>query len=347
MRQIGITIALWLVPAVLFAQREDQVFLTKGAPARGNIPAETGMTPDKVILETNVSPRQIEVSEIVRITFKDEPTELNAGRNQVIQKNYNQALTDLKKLDGQKIERAYVRQDVEFYKALCLCRLALSEGGDKKAAAEAMRAFVSKAPKSYHFYEAAELLGDVAMASGNYADAAKYYGPVGLAAAPWADYQMRANNASGRALVGEKQFDQALEKFKAVASSELATPEAVRQKNLAHVGRAVCLAETGKVEEAMTLLQDLINKNDPQDVVLFARLYNAQGRCYLKQNKPKDAVMAYLHTDVLFYADADAHAEALFHLSKLWGNINKSDRAVAARNTLRERYAGSVWAGLE
>ena len=80
---------------------------------------------------------------------------------------------------------------------------------------------------------------------------------------------------------------------------------------------------------------------------MIARLYNALGRCYLKQNKPKDAVMAYLHTDVLFYADADAHAEALFHLSKLWSDINKSDRAVAARNTLRERYAGSVWAGLE
>ncbi len=346
MRLIALAMLVLLIsPAALLAQKEDQVFLAKGTPGRGTIPADTGITRDKVTLETKTGSREIQVNEIVRITFSDEPTDLNTGRNQVIQKNYNQALTDLKKLDGQKIDRAHVRQDIEFYKALCLCRLALSEGGDRKAAADAMLAFVSKAPQSFHFYEAAELLGDVAMASGKYADAAKYYG--GLAAAPWADYQMRANNSTGRAMIGEKQFDQALEKFKAVASSELATPEAARQKNLAQVGRAVCLAETEKVEEALTLVQDMISKNDPQDLVLFARLYNALGRCYLKQNKPKDAVMAYLHTDVLFYSDADAHAEALFHLSKLWTDVNKSDRAVAARNMLRERYAGSVWAGLE
>src|SRR4029079_9823362 len=157
----------------------------------------------------------------------------------------------------------------------------------------------------------------------------------------------RANIASGRALIGEKQYDQALDKFKAVLGSGESTTEAVRQKNLATVGRAICLAETGKVDEAVTILKDLIDKNDPQDAVLFARLYNALGRCYLKQNKPKDAVLAFLHTDMLYQADADAHAEALYYLSKHWTDINKADRANAAKNTLRERYAGSVWATRE
>jgi tetratricopeptide (TPR) repeat protein len=339
-------IGMLLLPAAVFAQREDQVFAAKGA-TRGNIAAEIGMTRDKVTIDTSVNTRQIDVNEITRITFKDEPSELNLGRMQAIQKNYNQALADLKKVDGQKIERAYVRQDLEFYRALCLCKLALNEGGDKKAATDAMRAFVSKAPQSYHFYEAAEVLGDVAMAAGNYADAARYYGSTGLGAAPWGDYQMRANNACGRALIGEGQFDQALEKFKAVVNSDLSTPEAVRQKNLAQAGRAICLAETGKVDEAISLVQDVIDKTDTQDSLLFARLYNALGRCYLKQNKPKDAVMAFLHTDMLFHADADAHAEALYYLSKHWTDINKADRAIAARNMLRERYAGSVWATRE
>lgn len=324
----------------------DQIFPVKGTPSRGTIQTD-GMTHDKVALDMSGISRPFEVNEIVRITFAGEPQELVAGRNNFLQKNYNQALVDLKKLDGQKIDRAFIRQDIEFYKAASLCRLALSEGGDKSTASNTLYNFVKSAPQTYHFYEAAEMLGDLAMASGKWADAAKFYGPTGLAGAPWADYQLRANNATGRAHIGEKQYDQALEKFKAVLSSDLSTPEAVRQKNLANVGKAVCLAETGKVDEAVTLLKDLIDKNDPQDAVLFARAYNALGRCYLKQNKAKDAVLALLHTDVLFYSDADAHAEALYHLSKLWSDVNKSDRAVAARNTLRERYAGSIWATQE
>jgi tetratricopeptide (TPR) repeat protein len=340
-----IVAAVALTPSEAIAQRSlDQVFLTKGAPARGDIP-DNGMTRDKVMLETTGNAREIAVNDIVRITFKEEPAELNAARTSVLQKNYNQALTDLKKLDGQKIDREFIRQDIDFYRALSLARLAMSEGGDKAAAAEATRRFATSAPQNYHFYEAAEVLGDLAMASGKWADAAKFYGPI--TTAPWPDYQMRANNAQGRALIGEKKFDEALEKFKAVLGMELATPEALKQKNFAQVGRAICVAETGNPQEAITALQDLINKNDAQDTALFARAYNALGRCYLKLDKPKDALLALLHTDTLFYADSEAHAEALYHLSKLWTTVNKSDRGVAARNTLRERYAGSVWATLD
>src|SRR5689334_18240415 len=89
-----------LIASRALAQRDtDQVYLPKGAPARGSITPD-GMTHDKVTIEQAGGPRQIEVNEIVRITFAAEPTELVAGRNNVLQKNYNQALAELKKLDG-------------------------------------------------------------------------------------------------------------------------------------------------------------------------------------------------------------------------------------------------------
>lgn len=321
----------------------DQVFLVRGTPVRGKV---VEVARDHVTLEvTGGTTRQIAVPEIVRISFANEPVDLNAARAVILQRNYNQALTELRKLEGRKIDQELVRQDAEYYKALVLCKLAMGEGGDKAAASEAMLAFVRAAPQSWHFYEAAETLGDLAMSSGKYADAAKYYGP--LASAPWPEYQLRGQIAVGRALIGDRQFDEALAKFEAVLASELSTAEGLRQKSLAQVGKAVCLAEKGQADAGIALLQELIQKNDPQDTQLFARIYNALGRCYLKQNKPKDAVLALLHTDLLFYQDPDAHAEALYHLSRLWGDLNKSDRALAARSTLRERYAGSVWATLE
>src|SRR3954452_7918256 len=107
MGKLTLAVIVWALVAMPLLAQRDQVFLAKGTPARGSIPDDGGMTRDKVTIDVATTPRQIQVNDIVRITFKDEPTDLNAGRTQVIQKNYNQALADLKKLDGQKIDRAY------------------------------------------------------------------------------------------------------------------------------------------------------------------------------------------------------------------------------------------------
>jgi tetratricopeptide (TPR) repeat protein len=303
------------------------------------------MTKEAVTLDMSGIARPFPVNEIVRVTFIGEPTELGSARNAITQRNYRVALQELQKIAGQPQDNPFVAADVAYYKALATARLAMTEGGDKPAALKALFEWVRSNPNNYHFYQAAEVLGDLAVATGDYAEAAKYYG--GLSLAPWGDYQMRGNNAVGRALVSEKKFADALTKFDAVIASDLSTPEASEQKQLASVGRAVCLAETGKPDEGLAILNDIIAKNDPAEVALFARAYNALGNCYLKVNRPKDALRAFLFTDILFYADAESHAEALYRLSKLWNDVNRSDRAVQARNTLRERYAGSIWASQE
>src|SRR5947209_19767772 len=74
----------------------DQVFLAKGTPTRGFI---TEMTRDQVTIEAMSVPRHFKVYEISRITFQEEPSELNAARTAVLQKNYNQALRELRKLE--------------------------------------------------------------------------------------------------------------------------------------------------------------------------------------------------------------------------------------------------------
>jgi tetratricopeptide (TPR) repeat protein len=332
----------WISSAGTALAQADQVFLSKGAPNRGEI---TQMTKDEVTIEVSGVARQLPVNEILRVTFEGEPSELGNARNAVTQRNYSLALQELKKLDAQPQDSKFVAADVAFYKALCTARLAMTEGGDKPAASKALHDWARANPNNYHFYQAAEVLGDLAAASGEYDAAARFYG--GLAGAPWGDYQMRGNNAAGRALVAEKKFPEAQAKFDAVLASELSTPESLEQKQLATVGKAVCLAETGQAEQGLAMLSDVIAKNDPKEVALFARSYNALGNVYLKMNRPKDALRAFLFTDILFYADAESHAEALYRLSKLWNDVNKSERAVQARNTLRERYPGTVWASLQ
>ena len=91
-------------------------------------------------------------------------------------------------------------------------------------------------------------------------------------------------------------------------------------------------------------VKKLIAENDTADTELFGRAYNALGDCLQRSNKPKDALMAYLHVDILFYGDSETHAEALYQLSKLWQVAKNQDRAAVAGNLLKQRYAGSVWA---
>ena len=145
-------------------------------------------------------------------------------------------------------------------------------------------------------------------------------------------------------MVSLGQFAEAQQKFNAIIAASESTPETQRQKSLARVGLARCQAETASVDQAIQTLEEIISKGDESDGELFGRTYNALGHCLLKKQQPRDALMAFLHVDVLFFSEADVHAEALYNLANLWESIKKPDRAGAARNMLVDRYAGSPWA---
>lgn len=329
--------------AALHAQQFDQVVPQKGSTTSGVI---TGETATHVEIEVRGAKLQIPVNEIKRVSFGEDPTELKRGRDNIQTGNYEAGLDDLKKVDPASLARSFIKQDYAFYRALAIGRLALTGGGDKAAANDAMMNFVRAAPGSFHFLEAAELLGDLAVSQGNYAGAARYYSAI-TAKSPWPDYQMRGGVLEGRALLSQKSFAEAQTKFDAVIGTAVDTPAAIMQKQVAEVGKAVCMAELGQHEAAIVMLNKIIAENDPTEKELFGRAYNALGLCHLKAKRDKDALLAYLHVDLLFDGNSEVHAEALYHLSKLWDGANRAERAVSARNLLTTRYAGSPWAKLK
>jgi tetratricopeptide (TPR) repeat protein len=303
------------------------------------------MNMNQIVVEVRGQQRAVPVNEVKRVSFVDEPQELKRARDAVLTGNYESAYDDLKAINPASIQRDFVKQDYAFYLAYSMGKLALSGGGDKAAAAKAMLDFVGTARNSFHFYEAAELLGDLAIGLQSYDGAVRYYGAI--AKAPFPEYQMKGGVLEGRALMAQGKFAEAAAKFDAVISGSIDTPAATREKRMAEIGKAVCQAESGQHEQAIQALQVIIQENDASDMELFGRAYNALGRCHLKANRAKEALLAYLHTDILFYNTPDVHAEALYNLGKLWDQANKADRAVAARNLLTQRYAGSVWAKMQ
>jgi tetratricopeptide (TPR) repeat protein len=284
------------------------------------------------------------VNDVKRVTFEGEPTELNRARADVLSGQLEQALEGLKKIDVNGIGREIVKQDVQFYLALVQARLALKSGGDKNKAAADMNAFFRANPGNFHYFEAAQVLGDLAMALDKPEVAKTFYDELGKA--PWGEYKMRAAVLGADALKARGDFAAALPEYEKVINATIDTPEAARQKLVSRIGKAECLANTGAVEEAVNICQEIIKNNDSNDQELFGRAYNALGAAYLKANKPQDAALAFLHVDTLFFADPEQHAQALYYLSDLWSQLNQPDRALEARTTLKNRYAGTRWARL-
>ena len=321
------------------AQQRDRVDPIEGGPVTGAI---TSVSPTTIELDANGTARRFSVNEIDSVSFADDVEPLRTARSRMAAGQLEEAMSLLNSIPPQSISRAVVREDLEFFRAACAGRLALTGGGDKARAAAELLDFVKKHENSFHYFEAVELIGDLAFAMGRFDHASQYYQK--LAEAPWPEYQLRAKVLDARTLLTNSKPADALRRYDEVLATNIDTATALRQKTMAQIGKATCLAELGKPDEGQKLVETVIRDNDPQDVDLFARAYNALGLCHVKANRNKDALLAFLHVDLLFNRDADSHAQALYYLSQLWGSVGRSDRAVDASSLLKSRYAGTVWA---
>lgn len=327
------------------------VGLTAGAVARADAIRKTDgknlsnvnvveMGAREVTVEQGGASTKIPVNEIQTIRYAKEPSLLNTARTALEAGRNEDAVAALArvKVDDRRTE---VRQDVLFYTALAKTRLALA-GADEEAVKEAgrlMAAFVSAHPNSYHYFEACELVGDALVATGKYGVSRDFYGRV--AKAPWPDYQMRAGVALGRALLAEGKTDEALKSFQSALDTQAEGESADRQRLAATLGKARCLAETGGGDEAVKLVEGVIEKADTEEALLCARAYNALGTAHRAAGRAKDALLAFLHVDLLYFTSPKEHIDALENLVELFEQVQQPERADEAAKILQERYKRS------
>jgi len=336
------TVGLAMVLVAPAAQAIDQVQTAKGTLS-GSL---REMNPREISLErTGGKVEQIPVNEVQYVRFDGEPPQMNLVRNAVLNGRYYEALRDLEKVasEAATIKREELKQDIEFYRAYTAAQMALAGNGEIATAGRQLREFAQKYPNNYHFYETSQALGDLLAAIGRYDDALAQYAHVGEA--PWPDYKMRAAVARGQTFARQDKYQEAEQEY--AAATEIAKnatgPLVDAQRASATLGLAECLAKNGKVDDAIKLVNEIIAAAEPEMAELHARAYNTLGSCYLAANRNKEALLAYLHVDVLYFTVPQAHAESLHYLAQLWQTVGKSDRAAAARETLQQRYANSPW----
>jgi tetratricopeptide (TPR) repeat protein len=298
------------------------------------------MTPLEITLDQGTGgTKKIAVHAIRGVLFGGEPAELSQARVNAKNGGYATALERLEEIDESHVERDFVRQELEYYRAYCAAKAALeTKGGPIVETGRKLNQFVRDNPQSFHYLEAAELMGDLLMASGKFSAAERQYAE--LAKTPWPEYKTRAGTHVGRSLQAQGKHDEAIEQFESVLNLA-AGDESARAATL---GKAVSLAATDRLDEAVRLIEQVIQDADPEQRQLQARAYNALGDCYERAGRTKDALLAYLHVDVLYSTVPDAHAEALSHLIPLWESVGQEARAREAQQMLNERYAGSRWA---
>ncbi|XZE54919.1 tetratricopeptide repeat protein [Planctomycetaceae bacterium SH139] len=330
-------IAMLLLPTAAFAQL-DRVYPEVGKAVTGQV---TTVQPDGIQVKVGSAVQNFRIDQLQKVTFEGDPGALTRGRELALEGQYQSALEQLKTIDLSAIRREFVAADAMYYRAASQARLALAGQGDKAAAINELRNFVAKFPRSLHFYDTAELLGDLAIATGDYEGAAKFYGALGRSVAPLV--KQRAAYLVAMSKLRQGVAAEAIGPFEQVLAASLDSAAGARLQVLAAAGRAVALAQTGKGEESLAAVNKLIEELNPDDAELAARIYNARGAANEALGDKQAALLDYLHTQLLFSSVVDAHAEALSRLVTLWPAVGKPEEAARARQELQSRYPG--WGG--
>lgn len=329
-KPLAIVAGLFLLTAPAYAV--DNVKLVSGT-ATGKILA---MSASEVTVESiQGNKRTIPVNEIEGIQYEGESIQLKNARTAVAGGRYQDALDALDKIKDSDLQRrAEIQQDIQYFRAVATAKLALASQGTIGQAGQLLAAFIAEQPNNYRHLTACELLGDLWVASGQPEEAQRYYQE--LAGAPWPDFQMRAGVAQGRALMAQKKWAEAIRVFQEVLDKTDRSENAAKQRMAATLGKTRCLIEVGNPDEAVTVARGLIDTAEPNATELLAKAYNTLGLAYRKLGRPRDALMAFLHTEILYSASREEYREALGNLVELWKEVQKPDRAAQTQDQLNQ-----------
>lgn len=329
-----------LAAGSVLGQGNDRVFPIEGRTLTGTIKSisRTGLK-----IETGGREVEVPVTEIKSVNFADEPRDVTTARRALAEGRLNNALQAVESLDASRLQPPGLAADVRFLVAFCSARLALSgERGTLDQASEAVAAFLASDPESMHYYSALGLSGEVAVARGAYPDAEKSF--AGLVESPWAETQQQGRLKLARVLELQDRYEEAEASYRQVGAVESATAASRQAKLSARVGMARCAASRGEAGQAIEQLQQMIVEESSTNTELFAQIYNALGLAQLRAGRTKEAINAFLHTDLLYYQSSDYHAEALYYLGDLFAEIGRVPESSEARERLKSRYGSSPWA---
>ena len=322
------------------AQTADRVVTTSGAVTGRVVTSDTN---EVQVEDRNGDTKRIPIDQIREVQFGGEPQELKAARTMLLRGRPADALEEVGKIVPADLDGAeqILLDEVDYVKAAATARAALAAGADPREAGKLVADFTAKHPESHHYYDMQELLGDLLARAGRPDNALTSYAQ--LAKGPPA-FKVRAASARAKMLLDQEKFADALKEFEAALKIDAADESSAGQKRTAELGMARCLAQLGKADDAVKLVQTVIQQANPEDSAVLAGAYNALGSALRGiAGREQDALVSFLTVDLVYNGVPDSHAEALYNLVDLWEKAANPERSREARATLETAYPGSQW----
>lgn len=331
-------IAAFWIPAKVYSQ--DAIYQIRSSGGASKVSGKiTYITPDSA----TVDGKQIPASEIKRLSFANEPNEVNRAREQMVSGRFSDAIEELAKIDENKIS-VRIKTEVEFIRAYSNSQISMRGGNvTPQDAGKEVGDFIAEYGDSLHLYPALEQYGKLIFAFGRPELAAVEFEK--LSKCSWPEYQLKGQFQLGKTLIEIGKLTEAQVAFDAILA--VASNDDLTQtfRLLAKCEKARLVGMQGNIDEGIKVINELIGTENSDNKLLFAHLYNALGALHEKSGQLKESRTAYLHTELLFATESEPHAEALFRLANIWLQLDETDRANLARDTLKSRYRNSYWAG--
>jgi tetratricopeptide (TPR) repeat protein len=300
---------------------------------RGTINAET---PREIRIQVGNKVETIPLEEIAEVNYAGTPPPFLEARVREKAGDFRGALDNYEKASNASGLKPFVAQQVKYSYASALVQTVSEDDSQSEKAVKALQEFVKAYPNGRHTASAYESLLSLVRAGG---DGAKIDSVIDeLAKIP--GEQARSKVLKADTLVDQGKAGDAVSAIDSVTSEIPANSALAR---LAESVRIKALVGLKKLDDAESRARKLIESSDPTDSEALALAYNALGDCLRASGKPKDAIIAYLHTDILFDSVPNEHARALSAITQLWRTLEKPDRAEQTLNKLATTYPRSPW----
>jgi tetratricopeptide (TPR) repeat protein len=304
-----------------------------GGRVRGTIESES---PTAVVVKLGATTTTVPTGEVVSVSYTGQPPSMVAAESREAAGALAEAADLYKKAATEADGKPLIQTAARFLQANAMAELALADPARAAEAIGLLEGFVRSHPTARQVILAYDNLARLQLQKGDYAAVEKTL--TAMSKLP----QSADRAAVLRAKVFAKQgdFDKAIAEYDRLIKG---APEGSFRRREATLAKAESLAGQKKFAEAEAAVRSVIKAAPAEDIQTQSAAYNTLGDCLEAAGKPKEALDAFLHTDILYSKDKEQHPRALAHISKLWRVLKRDDRADEVLQQLKKEYPSSQW----